>query len=241
MEMQAGTADGRALRYHSSNPEMLQSFMTSQPVAESAKPPRKRKRTSESAKAQTAVPASTSESNWQHQQQQHQQRPPDMDTLMQAQIARDDPSISHTQGPPPEGKRQKQESIISQEDTTRGGNPAPTEVPIRETQPPQQAWTAANNPPPNPTAPQPINYIRQMYQPPIQSAPPPAAPPPQPAPPQNVRQSSSVPLDNLSRQKQEHVLGLLSGLQGNINNLQSQLNILKQALGIDLDDSGSTH
>lgn len=213
---------------------MLQSFMTSQPVAESAKPARKRKRTSEPAKAQSAVPASTSESNW----QQHQ-RSPDMDTLMQAEIARDEPSIPHTQGPQG-GKRQKQESIISQEDMTRGGNPIPTEV-LRETQPLQQAWTAANNPPPpNPTASQPINYIRQMYQPPMQSAPPPAAPP-QPAPPQNVRQSSSMPLDNLPRAKQIHVLDLLSGLQGNINNLQSQLNVLKQALGIDLDDSGSTH
>ncbi|CAG8973362.1 hypothetical protein HYALB_00000125 [Hymenoscyphus albidus] len=234
----SGTADGRALRYHSSNPEMLQTFMTSQPVAESAKPARKRKRAAAPANAQTAVPASTSESNWQHQQQVS----PDMDRLIQAEIARDESSIPHPPGPQGE-KRQKPESFLpSPEDMTRG-NPIPAGGPLREIQPPSappppQAWTAANNPP-NSTASQPINYIRQMYQPPMQSGPSAALPPS--APPQNVRQSPSVPLNNLPRPKQLHVLGLLTGLQGNIDNLQSQLNTLKTALGIDLDESSTTH
>jgi hypothetical protein len=46
-------------------------------------------------------------------------------------------------------------------------------------------------------------------------------------------------IDMMPKSKQRHIYGIVSGLQGGIDHLQKQLNLLKSSLGIDLDEGGA--
>jgi hypothetical protein len=242
---------------------MLQSFLSSK-ESDPAQPAKKRKKRSD-AKVQLV----TQPNHASPYQQVEPNTPvsPDMDTLLQAEIARGEPSgYSHVSG---EKRQRKQEHSVLQDYPTNTQPPPRTIITSRDKYPQEivsHGWTPANiQPRPQVSAPEPINYIRpapaqQLYQHTIQQQQP--STPDLPAPIQQVyhqttqqqrqhtpvRPSSSreshreptVPvIDTMPKSKQRHIYGIVSGLQGGIDHLQKQLNLLKSSLGIDLDDEGA--
>ncbi|KAG9238851.1 hypothetical protein BJ875DRAFT_479910 [Amylocarpus encephaloides] len=208
----SGDADGRALRYHSSNPEMLQSFLMS-----------KKKRKRPSASSTTQVLLESPSLDVRHPIDIH---PPmsldslDLDMLLQEEIAKANFSTEHIQGNVGEKKKRRQPMIREPDFSV-----APSE---------QQAmkWGSATVPP-NPRL-EAGNFIGKYYQPPAKSES--AAYTPQANPPQTPPAPAPAPnvLPNTPRPKLYNVLGIICGLQGNIEALQKQLNNLKTTFGIDL-------
>ncbi|KAF4635050.1 hypothetical protein G7Y89_g3046 [Cudoniella acicularis] len=219
----SGTADGRALRYHSSNPEMLKSYIQQQ-GSDASKPPKKRKRQSEPAQMQSAVHASPS------QQQLHANlsTTPDLDTLLQAQIASEETS---GQSPQQTKKRKYQRKKPQENPDDAQDTSSNILVPERPTAGNgTPGWTAANAPHP---AAEPINYIRPAPHGIVNM---PTTEPARPDSSRDVNGPAAPVIDLLPKAKQRHIYSLVSGLQGGIDHLQRQLNLLKNSLGIDPDE-----
>ncbi|RDL35728.1 uncharacterized protein BP5553_06340 [Venustampulla echinocandica] len=262
----SGTADGRALRYHSSNPEMLKSYILSK-ASDPPKPPRKRKRRSEADNPPPNINFSAPPSNI---AESFPSAPPDLDRLLQADIAGRQTPDAREQSYQLE-KKQKHRENAAQDDMADTTN-TPKHILPRGKQPSNaisstRGWTAPNTP--NPTA-EPVNYIRTVqhantptpstqpanYLPTVQHATTPN-PSTQSAnyietvlhgntpnsaakldPSGHTTQPSTSAIDALPKEKQRHIHVLLSRMQGNVDHLQQQMNFLKAVLGMEIDEPG---
>jgi hypothetical protein len=243
---------------------MLQSFFSSK-ESDPAQPAKKRKKRSD---AKVQLVTQPNHASLYQQVEPHTPVSPDMDTLLQAEIARGESAgYSHIGG---EKRQKKQEHNVLRDYSTITQLPPQSKIPSGDTYPQQivsRGWTPANiQPRPQVSLPEPINYIQpapvqQVYQQAIQEQQP--SPHTLPAPAQQVyqetmqqqrpytpvrpnssRESNKEPavpiIDSMPKSKQRHIFGIVSGLQGGIDHLQKQLNLLKSSLGIDLDDEGGT-
>ncbi|KAE8444495.1 hypothetical protein EG329_000479 [Mollisiaceae sp. DMI_Dod_QoI] len=218
------TADGRALRYHTENPDALQSYIRS--VGDSPpKPTKKRKRRSGPAPANP--PHNPSYSSGQRLDSPTPASP-DLDTILQAEIAREEDSGQQEYATTVERKPKRQQYIAQQV--------AAPEVPAKTS-----SWTAANLPSTEALS----NSSKSRDAAPMaagrwaavkeqRSITPGSAD----LPDQIAKGSSSGPLiDTFPKAKQRQIYGVVSGLQGGIEHLNSQVASLKALLGIDAEDS----
>jgi len=213
---------------------MLKSFLSS------SEPIKKRKRRSD-AKVKVVT-----EQSYKSPYQPQTPVSPDLDTFLQAEIAREE-AVGD--------KRQRKDEYNVLQDYQQ---PKPRSImPSRDRYPQantSRGWTVANVQPP-PVV-EPMNYIRPA---PVQQT---TNEPPPPSsqdrkhepmriidmtanerPPPNFRdtkQESTIPvIDMLSKGKQRHIYGIVSGLQGGIDSVQKQLNMLRASLGIEFEDEGA--
>jgi hypothetical protein len=147
---------------------------------------------------------------------------PDLDMLLQAEIAREE-AVG-------EKRQRKEEDIVLQEYQ----QPVTRSIMLsRDTFPKDnvsRGWTAANVHP-FPAAEQ-MNYIRAA----------PAANEPPPPSFWDAKQEPTMPIiDMLPKGKQRNIYGIVSGLQGGIDSLQKQLTLLRGSSGIELEDDGAGH
>jgi len=210
----SGTADGRALRYHTDNPEVLQSYIRN--AAENPKPSKKRKRRSAPSQMQAAAQPSHSSVY------SHVESPvsPDLDTLLQAEIAREQSSGQHEHhqranpsqpnvakargpliGPAPSLHSNEVRRFIVDASTPRDPAPVPSE----------RIW--------------PVHHVLAEEK----SVTPGSAT-------LSGKYGSTPMIDTLPKAKQRQIYSVISGLQGGIDHLQKQLDALKVLLGIDVED-----
>lgn len=198
---------------------MLKEILTTGANSNSSK---KRKRESAPAKAQAS-----SLSNRNQQLESPQPKSTDMDTLLQAEIARDE-SSGHSDHAQQRQKTQKQQHNVSNH------NPAyPYGAPKQPPAVTQQYNNVAGPSILRPTASQPPKQIWPVDTTADER---PSFTPGSVAPSNNIKSSSTPIIDALPKAKQRHIYGLVSGLQGGIGHLQKQLNSLKASLGIDDDE-----
>jgi hypothetical protein len=238
IDSRIGTADGRALRYHTDNPEVLQSYIRK--AAENPKPSKKRKRRSEPAQTlSTPVHIQTvSYSSPYAQPDQPLPTSPDLDTLLQAEIARDQLS-SQSEDAHPKEKKQKQkkprqELVPSRANEARARGPTLTPLgqysndhrliidgqrlagPVIV----ERGWHA--------------QYTNREQQ---------SVTPSTPALPEHsstAKEASAPIIDTLPKPKQRQIYAIVSGIQGGIDHLQKQLDALKTLLGIEAENLDST-
>lgn len=227
---------------------MLKSYILSK-ASNPSQPPKKRKRRSEADKPSSNTnlaepPSSTAES--------YPTAPPDLDRLLQADIAGRQTPDAREQSYQLE-KRQKYHQDAPKDDMTNTTTtPKHTLHQVRQqhsnTTPSTRGWTApttANAPAepinfirtvqhaniPNPST-QPVNYIQTV----LHTSTPNPATQAKPDTSSHVPQPSNAAIDAFPKEKQRHIHGLLSRLQGNVDHLQQQLNFLKAVLGVPMDE-----
>jgi len=158
---------------------------------------------------------------------------PDLDTILQAEIAREQASGQQEYATTVERKPKRQHNAAQQVAAQQVTAP---EVPSRTS-----SWTAANQPSaealPNssksrdaaPMAPGRWAAVKEQRS---------LTPGSAGLPDQIAKGSSSGPLiDTFPKAKQRQIYGIVSGLQGGIEHLNSQVASLKALLGIDAEDS----
>jgi hypothetical protein len=224
-----GTADGRALRYHTTdNSDTLQSYIRN--VSDiPLQTTKKRKR--RSAPASTIPPHNASYSSEQRfDSPVPEPDSPDLDTLLQAEIARE-----HASGPP--------ENVMAVE---RRAPPPRSAIPhtAPEASGSSSAWTPANQPLTDNQGALP-NVSKSRDAAPVAAARWAAIKDPRPTTPG----SSTMPeyagqgaagaalIDTFPKTKQRHIYGVIGGLESGIDHLNAQVVSLKALLGIDVDDS----
>jgi hypothetical protein len=237
VDSRLGTADGRALRYHTDNPEVLQSYIRK--AAENPKPSKKRKRRSEPAQTlSTPVHLQTlSYSSPYAQPDQALPTSPDLDTLLQAEIARDQSPERSEYVQPAEKKQKKkprQELVPSRANEARARGPTLTTPGLysndhgliidgqRLAGPVivQRGWHA--------------QYSNREQQ---------SLTPSTPALPERssaAKEASAPIIDTFPKPKQRQIYAIVSGIQGGIDHLQKQLDALKTMLGIEAENVDSS-
>ncbi|KAH7313060.1 hypothetical protein BKA65DRAFT_151257 [Rhexocercosporidium sp. MPI-PUGE-AT-0058] len=215
----SGSADGRLLRYHADDPESY-----SRNVAEQAdKPSKKRKRSSVPGLAQPVAQPAPYTSIY-PQLEPPQSASPDLDMLLQAEIARE-----------------------------QSGEPdSPVRVDLQPSQHPSQPNVARPRGPSKGTvAPSPYQLYAENHRSKADTLLPRDAAPmsqtgnetstPLPATWQSRSSKTQVTpmsvIDSLPKAKQRELYGIISQCQGGIDHLQRQLESLKSLLGIDDDNS----
>lgn len=207
-----GNADGRALRYHNDNPEALESIIRD--AAENPKPVKKRKRKSAPAEPLAEPPLDGL-----------LLKSLDVDTLLQAEIAREqgDPLAATN----PKEKRQRRSmpnlSVApTYEDAAEMSryvivSPQMYAHPQKQQDAPYRANSFQGFYAQRPIA----SIAQELYDDGLSSA--------------GRRQSTSI-IEGLPKGKQRQIYGLVSGLENGIQNLHTSLASLKSLMGMDLDD-----
>ncbi|KAE9363713.1 hypothetical protein N431DRAFT_474722 [Stipitochalara longipes BDJ] len=227
----SGTADGRALRYHTDNPEVLQSYIRN--AAENPKPPRKRKRRSAPSQMQSAAEPSHA-SPYSHAVSPQAISPStDLDTLLQNEIAREQSSgqhdVIHTK------KKQYKPHNPSQPNVARAREPLIGAAPSPYSNEARKYTKDASSP----RDPDPLPTERHW---PVLHA---LAEEKKSVTPgfatlqefSGYSKTTSTPMiDTLPKAKQRQLFSVISGLQGGIDHLKKQLDALKTLLGIDDED-----
>ncbi|KUJ06264.1 uncharacterized protein LY89DRAFT_692600 [Mollisia scopiformis] len=225
----SGTADGRALRYHTENPDALQSYIRN--VNDNPpKPTKKRKRRSAPASTNPSLNALYSS---EHQLESPQAESPDLDTILQAEIAREQSS----------GQPEYAAASVERK-TKRQQNTAQHAAPVASGS--SSAWTPANLPL-NDTQGALPNVSKSRDAAPVPSSrwaaikEPRSLTPGSSTLPDHVAQSpTGMPLiDTFPKTKQRHIYGVIGGLESGIDHLNAQVVSLKALLGIDADESKS--
>lgn len=227
-----GTADGRALRYHTTdNSDTLQSYIRNVSDINDIPLTTTKKRKRRSAPASTIPPRNASYSSEQQRFDSPAPEPesPDLDTLLQAEIARE-----HASGPP--------ENVLAVEKRApRPRSAVPHTAPEASG---SRTWTPANQPLTDNQGALP-NVSRSRDAAPVTAARWAAIKDPQPMTPG----SSIVPeytgqgavgaalIDTFPKTKQRHIYGVIGGLESGIDHLNAQVISLKALLGIDVDDA----
>jgi hypothetical protein len=229
-----GKADGRALRYHTDNPDVLQSYIRN--AAENPKPPRKRKRRSAPSQMQSAAEPSHTGSYSHVDSPQAISPGTDLDTLLQVQIAREQSSgqhdVIHTE------KKLYQPHNPSQPNVARARGPvigATSSLYSSEARKSTTDASSSRDPAPLPT---------ERHRPVLHAL---AEENKSATPGSAVLQErfekkilSTPVIDTLPKAKHRQIFSILVGLQGGIDHLQKQLDALKALLGIDDDDEDET-
>jgi len=231
----SGTADGRALRYHTDNPEVLQSYIRN--AAEHPKPSKKRKRRSAPSQMQPTVDPSHASSY--PSGESPLAVSPDLDTLLQAEIAREQSSGQHDIFHHHTEKKQQKQHNPSQPNVARVRGPAKTLLNTADPSPfsneARKLVTDASSP--RDLAPLPTERNWPVHQALVEkkSVTPGSAPRPDLS--GNVNAGSTPMIDTLPKATQRKIYAGFSGLQGGIDHLQRQLDSLKALLGIDVEDT----
>ncbi|KAH8656172.1 hypothetical protein BGZ60DRAFT_417937 [Tricladium varicosporioides] len=191
------------------------------------KPQRKRGRPPKSAQMDSTFNSSPlgNQSNSNHH------KSPDTDDMLQAQLENE--GASHVEDrPPKKSKYTGNEYQDMGEDAKALLGHEPKQKQKREKLPaghPAQDWKAAYSSRPNTGA---ADYYHQDTL--LGSIP--RASLSKPVSSKEAHVNATPVIDLLPKSKQRHIYGLISGLQGGIDHLQKQLNMLKNSLGIDIDD-----
>jgi hypothetical protein len=218
-------ADGRALRYHTDNPEVLQSYIRN--AAENPKPSKKRKRRSAPSQMQPAAEPFHSSPY------PHVESPvsPDLDTLLQAEIAREQSSgqhdVVHTEKKHQKRHNPSQPNVAKARGPLIGAAPSPYSNEAR--------MFMADTSTSQDTATVPSERIWPVYHALAEEK---KSVTPESATLQELsgKYASTPIIDTLPKAKQRQIYSLISGLQGGIDHLQKQLDALKVLLGIDAED-----
>lgn len=230
-DRQIGTADGRKLRYVTDNPEVLQSYIRN--AAENPKPPKKRKRRSAPSQMQSAAEPSHT-SSYSHVASPQAISPgTDMDTLLQAEIAREQSSgqhdVVHAE------KKQYKPHNPSQPNVARAREPMIGAAPIPYSNEARKAIPDASSP--RDPAHIPTERRWPVHHPLAEEK---KSVTPGYATMQEhsgyTRTTSTPMIDTLPKAKQRQIFSVISGLQGSIDHLKKQLDALKALLGIDDED-----
>ena len=163
---------------------------------------------------------------------------PDMDSLLQAEIAREESTGLLDYAHSMEQKRDRHHNTDELSHRSNGGLPQYDE-PSKGFSLIRQGYSAllrAAN-----VSSSPLSTGSQASQKSERTAIKYTLPLPSPPPPARIQYPGNggqpVPLiDTLPKAKQRQIFGLVSGIQGGIDHLQTQLNILQTSLGIDLED-----
>lgn len=225
-----GIADGRALRYVE-DPEILKSYIRN--AAENPKPPKKRKRRSAPSQMQSAAEPSHTSSYPDVTTRQVISPGTDLDTILQAEIAREQSSgyhdVIHT-----ENKRLKPHNP-SQPNFARARGPLIAAASSLYPDEPRKFIPDASS------IRNPAHILTERHWP-VQH---PLAEGKKPVTPgyANMQDTSEYPktattpmIDTLSKAKQRQIYSVINGLQGSIDHLKKQLDSLKAVLGIDDED-----
>ncbi len=164
---------------------------------------------------------------------------PDLDTLLQAEIAREQSSGQHDMILHTEKKHYKQQSP-SQPNVAMARRPLIGADPTPHSKEARKFITHAASP--RHTAPIPTERIWPVHHPLAEEK---RSVTPGSATLQEFSGHSKIAstpmIDTLPKAKQRQIFSVISGLQGGIDHLQKQLDALKALLGIDVEDSTGLH
>ena len=241
---QLGTTDGRKLRYASSQSEMIEIYKAQ--GGDKSQPSRKRKRRSAPASQAKLVDYDTSYPNT-HQPPQNPESSsvtyaplespvpssPDLDTLLQAEIARDEsPGLGeyvhqmekkqrtqhhHAQdaGSMVDGSSRESQARESSHNAGKAEKLVVTSPQHSHSHPPTMVWSVQ----PTVKEAQPLlpgNVTRPDWV-------------------RGIKDEQTPVIETLPKAKQRQIYGLISGIQGGIDHLQKQLNLLRTLLGIEFE------
>ncbi|KAF8857947.1 hypothetical protein BDZ45DRAFT_726411 [Acephala macrosclerotiorum] len=221
----SGSADGRALRYHTENPDALQSYIRS--VGDNPpKPTKKRKRRSDA--APTNPPPNTSHSS-EPQKNSPVPMSPDLDTLLQAEIAREEDDDQQEYTALVERKPRRQRHSQHARSTPAGPLSTSTWTPTNQTttEPLPNSSKARDAAPMATSGWAAVNDQKTMTGSSSALA--------NPSTPANGIGMALI--DTFPKAKQRQFYGVVSGLSVGIAHLNTQLVTLKELLGIDAEDA----
>ena len=221
------------MRYHTDNPAKLQSYIRH--AAENPKPPKKRKRRSAPSQMQSAVEPSHT-SSFSPVASQAISLSTDLDTLLQAEIAREQSSgqhnIKHTEKKQYKRHNPSQPNVARARGPIIGADPSPYSNEARKFIPDaSSSRDPATIPTERPVLPWPVLQALSEEKKSVTSG-------------STTLQylsgysktSSTLMIDTLPKAKQRQIFSVISGLQGGIDHLQKQLDALKALLGINDED-----
>ena len=224
------------MRYHTDNPAKLQSYIRN--AAENPKPPKKRKRRSAPSQMQSAVEPSHT-SSFSPVASQAISLSTDLDTLLQAEIAREQSSgqrdIIHTEKKQYKRHNPSRPNVARARGPIIGADPSPYSNEARKFIPDA---SSSRDPTAIPTErpvlpwPQALSEEKKSVTSGSTTL-------------QYLSGYSKTPstpmIDTLPKAKQRQIFSVISGLQGGIDHLQKQLDALKALLGIDDEDKPELH
>jgi hypothetical protein len=209
---------------------VLQSYIRN--AAENPKPSKKRKR--RSAPSQMQLAAETSHSRSYPHVGSPQPVSPDLDTLLQAEIAREQSSGQHDIIPHMEKKHYKQYNS-SQPNVARARGPLIGAASSPYSNEARKLITDISNP--RDAAPGPNERFWPVHHDLVEEKSVTPGSATLQELPGNSKTASTPMIDTLPKAKQRQIFSVISGLQGGIDHLQKQLDALKALLGIDVEDS----
>ena len=220
------------MRYHTDNPEVLQSYIRN--AAENPRPPKKRKRRSAPSQTQQS-PVEPSHASSQSHLGSPQAISPgtDLDALLQNEIAREQSSGQHDVIQAE--KKQYKPHNPSQPNVARARGPLIGAAPSPYSYEARKFLTDASSP--RDLAPLPTERHWPVHHGPAEEK---KSVTPGSASLQDLsgytKIASKPVIDTLPKAKQRQIFSVISGLQGGIDHLQKQLDTLKALLGIDEED-----
>jgi hypothetical protein len=214
------------LRYHTDNPTKLQSYIRN--AAENPKPPKKRKRRSAPSQMQSTVEPSHTSSFSPVASPQAISSSTDLDTLLQAEIAREQSSgqrdIIHTEKKQYKRHNPSQPNVARARGPIIGADPSPYSNEARKFIPDA---SSSRDPTTIPTERPALSEEKKSVTSGSTTL-------------QYLSGYSKTPstpmIDTLPKAKQRQIFSVISGLQGGIDHLQKQLDALKALLGISDED-----
>ncbi|EDN93924.1 predicted protein [Sclerotinia sclerotiorum 1980 UF-70] len=221
------------LQHQQSKPEQP----PAKPEQQQVKPPQ------EQYQAQQKQQVIPPQEQYQAQQHQHQQHPVQQQQQPQHQVQqRPPPQHQVHQQPPPQPQHQLQQQQMQHYQPLPPPPPPPPQAQLQHGQPQPQFQVQPSTTPPNAfggfvdqqngrmsnglSTSQPPKKVKQLppYQPTFVTT------------PSGLSFASAPLIETLPKRKQLQLMGIISGLQGGIDNIQRELNQLKKTLGVEDDD-----